>query len=126
MIHFLIVAVGGGLGAGLRYLSGLAVGRLAGHGFPFNTIFVNVVGSFAMGLLIVWLAKRTGGASQELRLFFATGLLGGFTTFSAFSLDVATLMERGDLAQATGYILSSVLISIFALFIGLWVARALL
>lgn len=126
MMHFLIVALGGGLGAGLRHLSGQMIGRLAGNSFPVNTLFVNVFGSFVMGVFIVWLAKRAGGTSQEFRLFFATGLLGGFTTFSAFSLDVANLVERGDMTQAGGYVLFSVIVSILALFVGLWLARAVL
>lgn len=123
MIHLLLVALGGAIGASLRHLSGMALMRWLGPSFPYGTLFVNIAGSFAMGLLIGWLAKRTGGASNELRLFLATGLLGGFTTFSAFSLDVANLWQRGEISLAFGYVLASVLISIFAIFAGLWLSR---
>lgn len=126
MIHLLIVALGGAIGASLRYLSGLAILRIAGPAFPYGTLFVNVVGSFIMGLVIAWLAKRTGGSSAELRLFLATGLLGGFTTFSAFSLDFANLWQRGDTITAFTYVLASVFISILAVFAGLWLARTVL
>jgi CrcB protein len=84
MNHLLIVAAGGGIGAGLRHLANLAALRLFGPGFPWGTVFVNIAGSLAMGLLAGWLARRTGGSSMEVRLFLATGILGGFTTFSAF------------------------------------------
>lgn len=126
MMHLLIVALGGAIGASLRYLSGLAILRFAGAAFPYGTLFVNIVGSFAMGLVIAWLAKRTGSASTELRLFLATGLLGGFTTFSAFSLDFANLWQRGDTITAFTYVLASVFISILAVFAGLWLARTVL
>lgn len=126
MMHLLIVALGGAIGASLRYLSGIAILRIAGASFPYGTLFVNVVGSFIMGLVIAWLAKRTGGASEELRLFLATGLLGGFTTFSAFSLDFANMWQRGDTTAAFTYVLASVFISILAVFAGLWLARAVL
>ena len=79
-----------------------------------------------MGLFIAWLVKRTGGTSQEVRLFFATGVLGGFTTFSAFSLDVANLIEKGAQSDAVFYIVSSVLLSIAAVFAGLWMGRTIL
>lgn len=125
MINVLLVAAGGAIGASLRHLSGTAALRLLGPGYPWGTLFVNVLGSLLMGLFIAWLTKRTG-TSNELRLFFATGILGGFTTFSAFSLDVANLMEQGNLAPAMGYILGSVLLSIFAIFAGLWFGRAFL
>ena len=124
MNHLLLVAAGGAIGASLRHLSGLAFLRLLRPAFPWATLFVNVVGSLAMGLLIGWLVKRTG-TSAEIRLFLATGLLGGFTTFSAFSLDVANLWERGALGLAFGYILSSVLFSVAAVFAGLWLSRTL-
>lgn len=126
MIHLLIVALGGAIGASLRYLSGLAILRIAGPAFPYGTLFVNVVGSFIMGLIIAWLAKRTGGSSAELRLFLATGLLGGFTTFSAFSLDFANMWQRGDTTAAFTYVLASVFISVLAIFAGLWLARTVL
>ena len=122
MYHLVIVAAGGAVGASLRHLTGLAAMRLLGVNFPWGTLAVNVVGSFAMGVFIELLARRFG-ASNELRLFVATGLLGGFTTFSAFSLDVAVLWERGAAGTAAGYVLVSVIGAILALFAGLWVAR---
>ena len=126
MNHLLLVVIGGGIGAGLRHLSGTAALRLMGPNFPWGTLFVNVFGSLVMGLFIAWLVKRTGGTSQEVRLFFATGVLGGFTTFSAFSLDVANLIEKGAQSDAVFYIVSSVLLSIAAVFAGLWMGRTIL
>ena len=122
MYHLVIVAAGGAVGASLRHLTGFAAMRLLGVNFPWGTLAVNIVGSFAMGVFIELLARRFG-ASNELRLFVATGLLGGFTTFSAFSLDVAVLWERGAAGTAVGYVLVSVIGAILALFAGLWVAR---
>ncbi|MEX6507683.1 fluoride efflux transporter CrcB [Jiella sp. M17.18] len=124
MLQVLIVAAGGGLGAALRHLAGLAAVRLLGAGFPWGTAFVNVVGSFLMGVLVETLAKRLG-ASAELRLFLATGFLGGFTTFSSFSLDTAVLYERGDLALAAAYVAGTLLLGIAALFAGLGLVRAI-
>jgi fluoride exporter len=124
MNHLLIVAVGGGIGAGLRHLANLAALRLFGPGFPWGTVFVNIAGSLAMGLLIGWMARRAGGSSMEIRLFLATGVLGGFTTFSAFSLDFAMLWERGAIGPAASYVIGSVLVSIAAVFAGLWLMRA--
>lgn len=124
MQNILIVAAGGAVGASLRYMSNLAAFRLFGPSFPWCTLLVNVTGSLAMGIFIELLARRFGG-SNELRLFVATGVLGGFTTFSAFSLDFAALVERGALAQAAGYAAASVVLSILALFAGLYLARAL-
>ena len=96
-----------------------------GAGFPWGTLFVNVLGSLVMGLFIAWMTKRTG-TSNEMRLFVATGILGGFTTFSAFSLDVVNMVERGAMAGAFGYIAASVIISLSAVFIGLWFGRTFL
>lgn len=124
-MNLAMVALGGAIGASLRYLAGAFFLRLLGPAFPWGTLFVNVFGSFLMGVLIVWLAKRNI-VGTELRSFLATGLLGGFTTFSAFSLDVATMLERDAYSLAFGYIAASVLISITALFLGLWLARGLL
>ncbi len=124
--HLFLVALGGAIGASLRHLCGMLTLRIMGPGFPWGTLFVNVVGSLIMGVFIVWLVKRTGATSQEVRLFFATGVLGGFTTFSAFSLDMANLIERGANGPALAYLLGSVLLSILAVFIGLWFGRAFL
>ncbi|WP_048649424.1 fluoride efflux transporter CrcB [Nitratireductor soli] len=122
MNHLLIVAAGGAIGASLRHLTGLAAMRLLGIGFPWGTLAVNLVGSFVMGMFIEWLTRRAG-TPPELRLFIATGLLGGFTTFSAFSLDVAVLWDRGAGAMAAAYVLVSVCGAIAALFAGLWLVR---
>ncbi len=124
MSHVLLVALGGAIGASFRHLAGLSALRLLGAAFPWGTLFVNVFGSLVMGVFIAWLVKR--GGSNEFRLFFATGVLGGFTTFSAFSLDVANMIERGAMMPAFGYVVASVVISVLALFIGLWFGRAFL
>ncbi|MDA4843828.1 fluoride efflux transporter CrcB [Hoeflea poritis] len=123
MSHILIVALGGAVGATLRHLANLATLRMFGPGFPWGTLTVNIVGSFAMGLFIELLMRRLDG-SQELRLLIATGVLGGFTTFSAFSLDFAVMWERGALLNASVYAVSSVVLSIAALFAGLATVRA--
>ena len=122
MYHILIVFVGGGIGAGLRYVFSVGALRLFGAGFPWGTLGINVVGSLFMGAFVELSLRRFGG-SQELRLFVATGILGGFTTFSAFSLDFAQLFERGQMGAAAGYAIASVIFSILAVFAGLWVAR---
>ena len=124
MIHTLIVALGGALGAALRHLTGLAALRLLGPNFPFGTLTVNVVGSFLMGIVVELLARRYG-ASNEMRLFLATGVLGGYTTFSAFSLDAIVLWERGAQGLAAAYVGLSVALSLAALFGGLALARAI-
>jgi CrcB protein len=123
MQNVLLVAVGGGIGAALRHLVNMAAMRL-GISFPWGTLAINIVGCFVMGVFVEVLARRFN-ASSELRLFVATGILGGFTTFSAFSLDFAVLWERGALAPAIGYVLASVLGSLASVFLGLWLARSL-
>lgn len=123
MLNIALVAVGGAIGAALRHLANVAALRLVGSAFPWGTMAINIVGSLAMGVFIELLARRFN-ASSDLRLFVATGILGGFTTFSAFSLDVAVLWERGDMIPALGYALTSVAGSILALFLGLWLARS--
>ncbi len=129
MAHFLIVAIGGGIGAGFRHLVGLAALRWIGTGFPWGTLFVNVTGSFAMGLLVSWLALKVdlpqGWSGQDVRLFLATGVLGGFTTFSAFSLETVLLFERGQTGLAALYVGTSVIVSVGALLAGLAFVRAL-
>jgi CrcB protein len=121
--HLLLVMLGGGLGAGGRHLVSLATLRLFGPGFPVGTLTVNVVGSLAMGLFIGWLVRHETGNLQSLRYFVATGFLGGFTTFSAFSLDTSVLWERGDTHLALVYVLASVALSILAVFAGLMIMR---
>lgn len=121
---YVLVFVGGGLGAMLRHFINLLSGRLLGTGFPYHTLFINVTGSLVMGLVAGYLAFK-GQASQPLRLFLMTGVLGGYTTFSAFSLDAALLYERGALGLAALYVAGSVALSIAGLFAGLAVVRAL-
>ncbi len=125
MNAFLMVGAGGALGAMGRYGIGVLVGRMGVSGFPFATLIVNVFGSLVMGLLVGLLAKLLPGWQNEARLFVAVGLLGGFTTFSAFSLDAIVLMERGEMGQALVYISASVVLSILALFAGLLFMRGL-
>ena len=120
---YLIVFLGGGIGAALRHGVNLAAARLSGTAFPYGTMTVNVVGSLVMGLLAAYFAFR-GDASQHWRLFLTTGILGGFTTFSAFSLDVALLYERGELGLAALYVAVSVAASIAALFAGFALVRS--
>ena len=119
---FLIVFLGGGLGAALRHGVNLASARLLGTAFPYGTLFENVTGSLAMGLLAGYFAFK-GDASQHWRLFFTTGILGGYTTFSAFSLDTALLYQRGELGLAALYVLASVALSVGGLFAGLALVR---
>lgn len=122
MNTILAIAAGGALGAVGRYLAVLAMGRWLGTDFPWGTLTVNVAGGLAMGLL-AGLGAHAWQPSPDLRAFLLTGLLGGFTTFSAFSLDVALLWERGEMAAALAYVLASVVCSVGALFAGLWAAR---
>lgn len=124
MNQFLFVAIGGAAGASLRHLVGLMALRAFGSGFPYGTLICNIAGSFFMGLLIELLVIRFN-ASTEVRLLLTTGLLGGFTTFSTFSLDVVALTERGQSSVALIYIALSLAGAIVALFAGLAVARAL-
>lgn len=120
MFHLLLVMIGGGLGAGGRHLVSMATLRWFGPGFPVGTLSVNVVGSLIMGLFIGWLVHQQTPLSQSLRYFVATGILGGFTTFSAFSLDTSVLWQRGDTQLALIYVLASVVLSVLAVFAGLW------
>ncbi len=120
----LMAAMGGAVGAGARYLVGVGALRFIGPGFPWGTLIVNVAGSLIMGLLIASFALRYS-VSNEVRTFLATGILGGFTTFSAFSLDFAVLMERKAQGLALVYLGASVGLSILALFAGLYLARTL-
>lgn len=116
---------GGGIGAALRHAVNIGAARLLGTGLPFGTMTVNVVGSLVMGLFAAYFAFK-GDASQHWRLFLTTGILGGFTTFSAFSLDVVLLYERGQTLAAAGYVAFSVVVSIAALLVGLWFVRSVL
>ena len=119
---YLIVFIGGGIGASLRHGFNLAFARLLGTEFPYATLFENVGGSIVMGVLIAWFAFR-GGIPQHWQLFLTTGILGGYTTFSTFSLDTALLYERGEIGLAAAYVLLSVALSIGGLFAGLALVR---
>jgi CrcB protein len=120
---YLIVFLGAGIGGALRHGVNVGAARLFGYGFPFGTLIVNVAGSFLMGLLAGYFLFRPG-IGQHMRLFLATGVLGGFTTFSAFSLDTALLIERHAFAMAAAYVAGSVAASLSALFFGLAVFRS--
>jgi fluoride exporter len=121
---YLVVFVGGGLGAALRHAVNRASLAYLGPDFPYGTMFVNVVGSLIMGVFAeLFLVK--GGGSQEFRLFLITGFLGGFTTFSAFSLDAALMWQRSDFAVLTSYVATSVVLSVMALFLGMAAVRAI-
>jgi len=120
---YLIVFVGAGIGGAMRHGVNVGATRLFGFGFPFGTFIVNVLGSFAMGLLAGFFIYRPG-VPQHVRLFLTTGILGGFTTFSSFSLDAALLIERHAYALAAGYIVGSVAAGLSALFFGLAVFRS--
>ncbi|KUO57199.1 MAG: hypothetical protein APF80_04235 [Alphaproteobacteria bacterium BRH_c36] len=127
MNHLLLACAGGAVGAGARFLVGAGFARLIGitAGFPWPTLLVNIVGSFLMGAFIEVLALKYS-ASPELRVFVATGILGGFTTFSAFSLDFVTLMARKEEMLAAIYVISSVTLSLAAIYAGMAIARQVL
>ena len=114
------VALGGALGASTRYLTNVAVMRWIGPGFPYGTMLVNILGSFLMGVLVVLLAHKGGTRFAPLLM---TGVLGGFTTFSAYSLDAFTLWERGQVALAGAYVIGTVVLSIAALVTGILAMR---
>ena len=122
LITILQVALGGAIGAALRFLTGVGILRLIGPGFPVAVMGVNVFGSFMMGLFVVFATQR--GVTQ-LNPFVMAGLLGGFTTFSAFSLEAVSLFERGAMGQALAYVVMSVVLSIGSLLLGLMIARGI-
>lgn len=117
------VMVGGAIGAGARHLVGQILLARLGPGFPWWTLSVNIAGSLMMGLLIGWLARS--GGSDQARLFLGVGVLGGFTTFSSFSMEFWTLFERGQMAQAAAYVGASVIIGIAACGVGMVIMRQL-
>jgi fluoride exporter len=117
------VFVGAGLGGVMRHGLNAAITAWLGAAFPYGILAINVIGSTAMGLVAAWFVS-SGDADQSLRLFLATGILGGFTTFSAFSLDTVALIERGEAGAAALYVAASVCLSIVGLCAGLWAMRA--
>lgn len=121
----LLAATGGAIGSAVRHLVNVGFGRWLGPQFPWATLFVNVTGCLAMGLLIEIIALRMN-ASLDMRTFIATGILGGYTTMSALSIDFAVLYERGDAILAALYLTASIVLSIAAVFAGLAFARAVL
>jgi CrcB protein len=126
MKAYLLVFLGAGIGGALRHGVNVGCARMCGTAFPWGTLTVNVVGSFIMGALAGWLAFKAGeGWSQPLRLFLTTGILGGFTTFSAFSLDAVLIWERGQAGLAATYVAASVVLSIAGLVAGLGLIRAI-
>ncbi|MGE4248582.1 MAG: fluoride efflux transporter CrcB [Parvibaculaceae bacterium] len=118
------IALGGAVGAVLRHGLNIGIARLAGSDFPWHTMLINISGSLVMGLLVTLMALRWN-VSGEIRAFLTTGILGGYTTFSAFSLDFAVLVERKAYALAGAYALGSVVLSLVAIFAGMALARAL-
>ncbi|HEV7660036.1 MAG TPA: fluoride efflux transporter CrcB [Allosphingosinicella sp.] len=122
MPNLLLVMLGGAIGAGLRHLAGgVALARL-GPGFPWGTLFVNLAGGLLIGLLTGWFVRA--GANEATRLFLGVGVLGGFTTFSAFSLETFLMVERGEIGIAAAYAGISVIGSVALLLAGLWLMRA--
>lgn len=120
LLTTLQVALGGAVGASLRFLAGVVILRLSGPGFPIAVMGVNILGSFLMGVFVVYAAHR---GMTHWQPFVMTGVLGGFTTFSAFSLEAFTLFERGDTGQAAIYVIGSVALSILGLIAGVMIAR---
>lgn len=123
MEKVLLVAAGGAVGAVARYGLGVQAFRLWGPGWPFGTFIANISGGLAMGLLAGWLAHRGGADQERMRVLLGVGALGGYTTFSAFSLETALMIERRTYGLAFSYVAASVLLSITALFVGLMLAR---
>ena len=124
MTRLLLVGLGGAIGSMARYGVGVAAARLMpGSTWPWGTLSVNVVGGLVMGLLAGWLALKSGAGSESVRVFAAVGLLGGFTTFSAFSLETALMIERRQYGMAGAYVGLSVVLAVAALFLGLMMAR---
>lgn len=119
-----LVGIGGAIGAVMRYGVNIGAVQVFGHGYPWGTIIVNILGSFLMGVMIAKFAQMNQ-VSHELRVLLTTGFLGAFTTFSTFSLDFVTLWERNEMLYAIGYMAVSVLCSILALMIGLWIMRGM-
>ncbi|WP_428668854.1 fluoride efflux transporter CrcB [Reyranella sp.] len=125
MLGYVVVFVGAGTGGMLRHFMNLWIARFAGTHFPYHTLAINITGSMVMGMVTAWFAMKSG-ATGHLRLFLATGVLGGYTTFSAFSLDAVLLWERHEYQLATLYVGGSVVGSLLGLAVGLWIVRTAL
>jgi CrcB protein len=123
-MNYVLVFIGGGLGSTLRYIVNIVSPRFLGTDFPYHTFIINITGSIVMGLVAGYLGFK-GDAAQSWRLFLMTGILGGYTTFSAYSLDAAILYERGEIGLALFYVIGSVVFSIAGLFAGLALVRHL-
>jgi CrcB protein len=121
---FVVVFLGGGFGAALRHGINLAAAQLVGRSFPYGTMFINVTGSLVMGLIAEYFALKSH-LPRTWMLFLTTGILGGYTTFSAFSLETALLYERGEIWAAGLYVLGSVVLAVTGLFVGLAIIRAI-
>jgi CrcB protein len=122
MMSYLVVFIGAGVGGSIRHGMNIWVARFLGTNFPYHTFIINIVGSLVMGLVAGWFVER-GGADGHLRLFLTTGILGGFTTFSAFSLDAVLLWERDERLLTALYVGGSVVGAIVGLVLGLWIMR---
>lgn len=125
MLGYVVVFFGAGIGGTLRHALNMSIARFAGTHFPYHTLAINITGSLVMGLVTAWFAMK-GGAGEHLRLFLATGVLGGYTTFSAFSLDAVLLWERHEHMLAALYVGGSVVGSLMGLALGLWIMRTAL
>jgi CrcB protein len=125
MLGYLVVFIGAGVGGAARHGVNIWAGRLLGTHFPAGTLIINIVGSLIMGLIAGWFAMK-GGAAGQLRLFLATGIVGGFTTFSAFSLEIVLLWERNEPLLAALYVGGSLAGGIAALVLGMWIMRTTL
>jgi CrcB protein len=124
-MSYLVVFLGAGVGGAMRHAMNIWIARFAGTHFPLHTLVINVSGSLVMGMVAAWFALK-GGAAGHLRLFLATGILGGYTTFSAFSLDAMLLWERHDYLLFAYYVGGSVVGSLLGLVAGLWIVRTAL
>lgn len=124
MLNIALVAIGGAIGSVARYLVGVWGLKLGGPNFPWGTITVNIVGAFLIGLMVEMVARRFD-ASAELRVFIVTGIIGGFTTWSSFTLDAVVLFERGSIGLSAVYLFASLFVSFAAIFAGLALGRAL-
>jgi CrcB protein len=125
-LNILLVAVGGAFGSVMRYLTGVLAGRTLGLNFPYGTLSVNLIGGLLMGVLIGVLAFRGGADQERWRVFIGIGVLGGYTTFSSFSLEVARMVESKAWLEALGYSLASVVVCVTMVFFGMFLMRKLL